>query len=116
MRPGFEISGCAEAAASAEDIPVVTVPSSSGDVVEGDAAPGKEELLVVPGKGGEAMVCVQATRGCQTPPLIVPDVHRVLEGTGLLECPDHKLDHGVQDSKCNYCKRALGPLYIDIRP
>ena len=22
-----------------------------------------------------------------------------------------KLDHGVPDSKCDYCKRALGPLY-----
>ena len=68
--------------------------------------------MAVPGKGGEAMVCVQATRASQTPPLIVPDIHRVLEGTGLLECPDHhKLDHGVLDSKCDYCKRALGPLY-----
>ena len=28
-----------------------------------------------------------------------------------MECPDHKLDHGVPDSKCDYCKRALGPLY-----
>ena len=25
--------------------------------------------------------------------------------------PDHKLDHGVPDPKCDYCKRALGPLY-----
>ena len=40
----------------------------------------------------------------------MPDIHRVLEGTGVLECPDHKLDHGVPDSKCDYCKRALGPL------
>ena len=63
MRPGFEISGCAEAAASAEDEPVITVPSSSGDVVEGDAAPGEEEPAIAPRKGGEAMVCVQATRG-----------------------------------------------------
>ena len=29
----------------------------------------------------------------------------------MLECPDHKLDHGVPDPKCDYCKRALGPLY-----
>ena len=94
----------AEAAASAKDKPIITVPSSSGDVVKGDAAPGKEEPVIAPGKGGEAMVCVQATRGSQTPPLIVPDIHRVLEGTGLLECPDHKLDHGVQDCKCDYCK------------
>ena len=57
------------------------------------------------------MVCVQAHRSSQTPPLIVPDTHRVLEGTGILECPDRKLDHGVPDPKCDYCKRALGPLY-----
>ena len=111
MRPGFEISGCAEVAPLADDEPAITVPSEPGEVVEGGVAPGKEEPSLIPGKGGEAMVCVQATRGCQTPPLIVPDIHRVLEGTGLLECPDHKLDHGVPDSKCDYCKRALGPLY-----
>ena len=70
--------------------------------------PGKEEPVAVPGKGGEAMVCVQATRASQTPPLIVPDIHRVLEGTGLLECPDHKLDHGVLDS-------STGTLVSDIR-
>ena len=81
-----------------------TVSSSSGDVVEGCAAPGMRRTRPHPwkghwrhGKGGDAMVCVQATRGSQTPPLIVPDIHRVLEGTGLLECPDHKLDHGVPD-------------------
>ena len=105
------MSGCAEAVAPADDEPAITVSSSSGDVVEGCAAPGMAEPVRIPGKGGETMVCVQATRGSQTPPLIVPDIHRVLEGTGLLECPDHKLDHGVQDSKCDYCKRALGPLY-----
>ena len=59
----------------------------------------------------DRMVCVQAHRSSQTAPLIVPDIHRVLEGTGVLECPDHKLDHGVPDPKCDYCKRALGPLY-----
>ena len=111
MRPGFEISGCAEAVAPADDEPAITVSFSSGDVVEGCIAPGKAEPALIPGKGRDAMVCVQATRGSQTPPLIVPDVHRVLEGTGLLECPDLYLDHGVQDSKCDYCKRALGPLY-----
>ena len=111
MRPGFEISGCAEVAPLADGEPAITVSSESGDVVEGCAAPGKEEPDLIPGKGGDAMVCVQATRESQTPPLIVPDIHRVLEGTGLLECPDHKLDHGVPDSKCDYCKRALGPLY-----
>ena len=57
------------------------------------------------------MVCVQAERSSQTPLLIVPDIHRVLKGTGVLECPDHKLDDGVPDPKCDYCKRDLGPLY-----
>ena len=80
-------------AAPARETPVITVPSSSGDVVERAAAPGKDEPMIlpgtgggVPGKGGEAMVCVQATRASQTPPLIVPDIHRVLEGTGKLFC------------------------------
>ena len=100
--------------ASADDVPVISVPSSSGDVVDKDAAPGKDEPILVPGRGREAKVCVQATRSSQTPPLIVPvlpDIHRVLEGTGVLECPDHKLDHGVPDATCDYCKMALGPLY-----
>ena len=113
MRPGFVISGCAEPAlvASADDEPVISVPSSPREVVEEEALPGKDKPNLIPGKGQEAMVCVQATRSSQTPPLIVPDVHRVLEGTGVLECPDHKLDHGVPDSKRDYRKRALGPLY-----
>ena len=117
MRPGFEISGCAEVAPLADDEPAVT--STPSDVVEGCAAPGMEEPDLIPGKGGDAMVCVQATRGSQTPPLIVPDIHRVLEGTGLLECPDHKLDHGVQDSKCDYSiiiVRGHWDRCIDIRP
>ena len=135
MRPGLEISGCAEPAlvasaddetrdfsalvsprsgrmvASADDEPVISVPSSPREVVEEEALPGKDEPILIPERGREAMVCVQATRSSQTPPLIVPDIHRVLEGTGVLECPDHKLDHGVPDPKCDYCKRALGPLY-----
>ena len=89
MRPGFEISGCAEAAAvvPAGDKPVISMPSSPEDVVEKDDARGKDEPMMVPGKGRGAMVCVQATRASQTPPLIVPGIHRVLEGTGMLECP-----------------------------
>ena len=61
MRPGFEISGCAEVAPLADDEPAITVSSESGEVVEGWAAPGKEEPDLIPGKGGDAMVCVQAT-------------------------------------------------------
>ena len=95
---------------SAEDEPVISVPSSPGKVDEEDVPLGKEEPILIPEKGRDAMVYVQATRSSQTPPLIVPDIHRALEGTGVLECPDHKLDHGVPDSKCD-CKRALGPLY-----
>ena len=82
MRQRFVISGCATDPAPVDSVPLV-----------------------------DRMVCVQAHRSSQTAPLIVPDIHRVLEGTGMLECPDHKLDHGVPDPKCDYCKRALGPLY-----
>ena len=68
MKPGFVISGCAEAA------PV--------------ASAGKEPVST-PEKEQDAMVCVRATRSSQTPPLTVADIHRVLEGPGVLECPDH---------------------------
>ena len=75
--------------ASAEDEPVISVPSSPGKVDEEDVPPGKEEPILTPEKGRDAMVCIQATRSSQTPPLIVPDIHRALEGTGVLERPDH---------------------------
>ena len=83
----------------------------------GPALPGKDEPNLIPGKGQEAMVCVQATRSSQTPPLIVPDIHRVLEGTGVLECPDHKLDHGGGGRILNVTiVREHWVLCIDIRP
>ena len=116
MKRHFVISGCAtDALASvvAEE-PVISVPSSGEDIVGEEECPLVEEVAAahsMPDPLVDRMVCVQAHRSSQTAPLIVPDIHRVLEGTGMLECPDHKLDHGVPDPKCDYCKRVLGPLY-----
>ena len=115
MKRHFVISGCAtDIAPVAEEEPALTVHSSEKDVAAEDEHPLVEEAPddlpeLIPLV--ERMVCVQAHRSSQTPPLIVPDIQRALEGTGMLECPDHKLDHGVPDPKCDYCKRALGPLY-----
>ena len=116
MRHGFDISGCATAAAApiAPEEPAITVPSSRRDVVDAEQVPlvdGQRPTHPSIAPFADPLVCVQTHRSSQTPPLIVPDIHRVLEGTGILECPDHKLDHGVPDPKCDYCKRALGPLY-----
>ena len=116
MRHGFEISGRATAAAApiAPEEPVITVSSSGEDVVNAEQVPlmdGQRPTHPSLAPFADPMVCVQAHRSSQTPPLIVPDIHRVLEGTGILECPDHRLDHGVPDPECDYCKRALGPLY-----
>ena len=115
MRKHFVISGCAtDTAPVVADEPALTVHSSDKDMVLGAENP----LVEGPPTAQQSsvplvdrMVCVQAHRSSQTAPFIVPDIHRVLEGTGVLECPDHKLDHGVPDPKCDYCKRALGPLY-----
>ena len=115
MRQHFVISGCATAIAPVvTDEPALTVHSSDKDIAVGEEHPLVEELPAAqsdPVPLVDRMVCVQAHRSSQTAPFIVPDIHRVLEGTGVLECPDHKLDHGVPDPKCDYCKRALGPLY-----
>ena len=34
---------------------------------------------------------------------MVPDFRWDMEGTGLLEGPDHMLNHGVADPTCDYC-------------
>ena len=92
--PGFEISGCAEVAPLADDEPAY----HSGP--SGVRRSGRRRVLLLARKnlvsslerGGEAMVCVQATRGSQTPPIdLFQDIHRVLEGTGAFwSVPDHK--------------------------
>ena len=115
MRKHFVISGCAtDIAPVVAEEPALTVHSSEKDMIAGAEHPLEEAPLAAQPSSVplvDRMVCVQAHRSSQTAPFIVPDIHRVLEGTGVLECPDHKLDHGVPDPKCDYCKRALGPLY-----
>ena len=97
MRQRIVISGCATDISVVTDEPALTVHSSDKDIAVGDEHPAVEEPPaaqsdIVPLV--DRMVCVQAHRSSQTAPLIVPDIHRALEGTGMLECPDHKLDHG----------------------
>ena len=74
------ISGCAEAAlvAPADEEPVISVPSSPREVVDKEATPGKDEPILMPGKGREAMVFVQATR-------VKPDA--AIDCTGHSPCP-----------------------------
>ena len=47
----------------------------------------------------------------QTPPLLSRLIQGYLDQTGIEECPYHQMDHGVRDTTCDHCKRALGPLY-----
>ena len=76
MKPGFVISGCAEAApvASAESESVISVSSSTREVEAKATAPGMDGPPIIPEKGPESMVCVKAARSSQTPPLMVPDI------------------------------------------
>ena len=50
-------------------------------------------------------------RMTQTPPLVFRLIQGYLEHTGIDACPLHQMDRGVRDPDCDYCKRALGPLY-----
>ena len=47
----------------------------------------------------------------QTPPLLSRLIQGYLEQKGVEACPNHKMDHGVQDPNCDHCKRALGLLH-----
>ena len=101
MRHSCATSGCAEAVAatSADDTSVVSVSSSVKDrsVVESGPIPCEEpsspdfQVPAIPARDGHPMVCAMAHRSSHTPPWIVLDIHR----------PDHKLDHGVPDPKCD---------------
>ena len=89
MRKHFVISGCAaDTVPVVADEPALTVHSSDKDMTVGDEHPLVEEPLAAQPSSVplvDRMVCVQAHRSSQTAPFIVPDIHRVLEGTGVLE-------------------------------
>ena len=74
MRPGLEISGCAEPAlvVSAKNKPVISVPSSPGKVDEEDGSLLARKNLFSYPKRAEMQWSVSRQRSSQTPPLIVP--------------------------------------------
>ena len=82
MKHCFAVSGCATDVADpvAIEEPVISVHTSGEDVVGAEGIPLADEsaaaqLPSVP--LADRMVCVQAHRSSQTPPLIVRDIHRV---------------------------------------
>ena len=71
---------------------------------QGDPSP---EIPVV----GVAIKIEAKERMTQTPPLLSRLIQGYLDHTGMEACPYHQMDHGVRDPDCDFCKRALGPLY-----
>ena len=45
----------------------------------------------------------------------VPMEGSPLDSTGALPCPTHGMDHLTYDSSCEFCKKALGPLYRHLK-
>ena len=38
-----------------------------------------------------------------------------LDSTGVVPCPTHGMDHLTRDPSCEFCKKALGPLYRHLK-
>ena len=38
-----------------------------------------------------------------------------LDPSGVVPCPDHGMDHLTRDPSCEFCKKALGPLYRHLK-
>ena len=45
----------------------------------------------------------------------VPGDGSPLDSTGVVPCPTHGMDHLTRDPSCEFCKRALGPLYRHLK-
>ena len=45
----------------------------------------------------------------------VPTEGPPLDSTGVVPCPTHGMDHLTRDPSCEFCKRALGPLYRHLK-
>ena len=45
----------------------------------------------------------------------VPTEGPPLDSTGVVPCPTHGMDHLTWDPSCEFCKRALGPLYRHLK-
>ena len=44
-------------------------------------------------------------------PLEIPS----LDASGVVPCPTHGMDHLTRDPSCEFCKKALGPLYRHLK-
>ena len=44
-------------------------------------------------------------------PLEVPSS----DASGVVPCPDHGMDHLTRDPSCEFCQKALGPLYRNLK-
>ena len=38
-----------------------------------------------------------------------------LDASGVVPCPHHGMDHLTRDPSCEFCKKALGPLYRHLK-
>ena len=45
----------------------------------------------------------------------IPSKTPFLDATGVVPCPHHGMDHLTRDPSCEYCKKALGPLYRHLK-
>ena len=45
----------------------------------------------------------------------VPVEGTPLDSTGVVPCPTHGMDHLTRDPSCEFCKKALGPLYRHLK-
>ena len=48
-------------------------------------------------------------------PDISPDFMEQLQGTGSVPCEKHGMDHLSKDPTCEFCKKALGPMYRHLK-
>ena len=45
----------------------------------------------------------------------IPQGNSVLDPSGVVPCPHHGMDHLTRDPSCEFCKKALGPLYRHLK-
>ena len=45
----------------------------------------------------------------------IPQDASLLDPSGVVPCPNHGMDHLTRDPSCEFCKRALGPLYRHLK-
>ena len=71
--------------------------------------PDREELVVA-----EAPCPPDGEPRREDPGEISQDV-LVLDPSGVVPCPNHGMDHLTRDPSCEFCKKALGPLYQHLK-